>query len=322
MAHITIGTTTTIVSYTATASQTAFTIPFEFFNETDLKVYQNGTLKTLTTHYTITPVTTYTGGFKGGTMTLGTGATVNDVIVIELDISPSRDTDFPTTGGFNIDTLNTWIDKVIVIFKQAFENIGRKVGRASTDTSTYSLDLPTGVTSTAKTLMVDSSNGLTLGVSTTTITDASTQATAAATSATASANSATASASSASSASSSATASAASAALIAQGTASTTSLAIATGSKAFTITAGLGFNVGDFVLCTSNADTTNFMHGQIASYSGTTLTVTVASIGGSGTKNDWKIRISGLQGNTGATGSTGAQGGVGPVGVGLAIALS
>ena len=322
MTHITIGTTATIISYTATANQTAFTIPFEFFEVADIDVYQNGTIKTLTTHYTISGSTSFTGGFKGGTMTLETGASVSDKIVIELNMTPQRTTDFPTTGGFNIDTLNTWIDKTIVLFKQAFENIGRKVGRASTDASTYSLNLPTNVTSTAKTVMLDSSNGLTLGVDTTAIAGASTQATNASNSATASANSATASASSANSASSSATASAASAALIAQGTASTTSLAIATGSKAFTISAGLGFNVGDFVLCTSNANTTNFMHGQIASYSGTTLTVTVAGIGGSGTKSDWKIRISGLQGNTGSTGSTGAQGGVGPVGVGLAIALS
>ena len=307
MAHITIGTTTTKVTYTATASQTDFSIPFEFFDEDDLDVYQNGTLKTITTHYTITPVTTYTGGFQGGTMVLGTGATVSDVIVIELNMTPERTVDFATSGPFNIDTLNTWIDKIMVFFKQAFENIDRKVGRASTDTSSYSLDLPTGVTSTAKALTVDTSSGLALGPSTADITGAAASATAASSSQTAAATSA--------------TAAAASAALIAAGTASTTSLAIGTGSKAFTIAAGLGFNAGDYVLATSNADTTNYMHGQIASYSSTTLTVTVTSIGGSGTKTDWTIRLSGVAGATGATGSTGATGATGPVGIGLSLAL-
>ena len=43
MTHITIGTTATIISYTATASQTAFTIPFEFFDNNDIDVYKNGT---------------------------------------------------------------------------------------------------------------------------------------------------------------------------------------------------------------------------------------------------------------------------------------
>ena len=166
MAHITIGTTATRISYTATASQTAFTIPFEFFDEDEINVYQQGTLKTLTTHYTVSPVTTYTGGFKGGTVTLETGATVGDKIVLELDISPQRSTDFPTSGAFNITTLNTWIDKVMVIFKQAFENIDRKIGREATSVETYSLNWPDGATSTQQTVVVDSTNGITLSSST------------------------------------------------------------------------------------------------------------------------------------------------------------
>jgi hypothetical protein len=211
MVHIAIGTTVTKVTYTATASQTDFSIPFEFFDEADLDVYQNGTLKTLTTHYTITENTTYSGGFQGGTMVLGTGATVSDVIVIELNMTPQRSVDFPVSGAFNIDTLNTWIDKIMVFFKQAFENIDRKVGRSSTDTSSYSLDLPTGVTSTAKALVVDTSSGFTLGPTAADISGAAASATAAATSATASATSATASATSATAAAASAAAAAASA---------------------------------------------------------------------------------------------------------------
>ena len=199
MAHITIGTTATRISYTATASQTAFTIPFEFFDEDEINVYQQGTLKTLTTHYTVSPVTTYTGGFKGGTVTLETGATNGDKIVLELDISPQRSTDFPTSGVFNITTLNTWIDKVFVIFKQAFENIDRKVGRTATSVETYSLDWPDGATTTPGIIVASSDAGIEL--STVNPADLTTATTAAATSATASASSATASASSASTAS-------------------------------------------------------------------------------------------------------------------------
>ena len=313
MAHITIGSTTTIAKYTATASQTAFSIPFEFFDDDDIDVYKQGTLLTKSTHYNIAPVTTYEGGYSGGTMTLTSGATLSDSVVIELNISPVRTTDFPVTGGFNIDTLNTWIDKMIVLFKQTFENIDRKVGRASTDTSTYSLNLPTGVTSTDKSLQLGT-GGLVLGPSTTTIEAASTKATEAAASASAAATSATAAASSASTASTSAA--------TFSGASSTTSLAIGTGSKAFTVSAGLGFVAGDWVHATSNANpTVNYMNGPIASYSSTTMTVTVDNIGGSGTLNDWTIRKSGTQGTTGATGSTGSTGPTGPVGVGLAIAL-
>lgn len=91
------------------------------------------------------------------------------------------------------------------------------------------------------------------------------------------------------------------------GAASTTSLTISTGSKAFTVAAGLPFGVGQFVIATSAADpTVDYMSGQITAYSGTTLTVDVTTAAGSGTHTDWNIMISGPRGATGATGPSGA----------------
>lgn len=160
MAHIPIGTTATRISYTATSAQTAFVVPFEYFDEADLDVYSEGTLLTVTTHYTTTPNTTYVGGFDGGTVTLVTGATLNDTIVIALNITPERATDFPTSGAFNINTLNTWIDKMIVMFKSTFEKIDRKVGRPDTSVETYSLDWPDAATTTPGIVVVSSDAGI------------------------------------------------------------------------------------------------------------------------------------------------------------------
>jgi hypothetical protein len=87
------------------------------------------------------------------------------------------------------------------------------------------------------------------------------------------------------------------------GVASTTSLAIAAASKAFEIASGQSFVAGDWVLATSDADPTNYMHGPVTTFSGTTLTVNVDNIGGSGTFADWTIRKSGTQGATGAAGA-------------------
>ena len=44
------------VSYTVAqgVTQTSFTVSFEFFAAADLNVYVDGTLKSLTTHYTVT----------------------------------------------------------------------------------------------------------------------------------------------------------------------------------------------------------------------------------------------------------------------------
>lgn len=112
-------------------------------------------------------------------------------------------------------------------------------------------------------------------------------------------------AASASAASSSATAAAASAATL-QGT-STTSLAIAVASKTFTTQSGKAFTAGRWLLITSDANpTVNYMHGQVTSYSGTSLIVNVTNIGGSGTLADWTITVSGTRGAQGVQGVAGA----------------
>jgi hypothetical protein len=90
--------------------------------------------------------------------------------------------------------------------------------------------------------------------------------------------------------------------------ASTTSLTIGTGSATFTVAAGLNFTAGDYVIAVSDANSANYMHGQITSYSSTTLVIDVTTVGGSGTLADWTIRLSGPKGATGDTGSTGSAG--------------
>lgn len=90
---------------------------------------------------------------------------------------------------------------------------------------------------------------------------------------------------------------------------STTSLAIGIGSKAFTTQADKLFPVGSFVMARSAANPTlNYMTGQVTAYSGTTLTVDVAVVGGSGTFADWAIAIAGSPGSIGLTGATGSIG--------------
>lgn len=74
---------------------------------------------------------------------------------------------------------------------------------------------------------------------------------------------------------------------------SATSLAIGTGSKAFTTQAGKLWQIGHFVMVASSAAPANYMVGQVQTYSGTTLTIVVpaSSTGGSGTHADWVIGL-------------------------------
>jgi hypothetical protein len=70
---------------------------------------------------------------------------------------------------------------------------------------------------------------------------------------------------------------------------STSSLAIGTGSKTLTIQANKNFSVNQWVLVQETSNPANQMLGQITSYSGTSLVVSVAATGGSGTHADWTI---------------------------------
>lgn len=96
---------------------------------------------------------------------------------------------------------------------------------------------------------------------------------------------------------------------------STTSLAIGTGAKVFTVSAAKAFAAGQFISAASAANNANYMHGQVTSYTGTTLTINVTDTGGSGTKADWQISIAGSQGAVGPAGSIpiGAAGGTADV---------
>ena len=96
------------INYTATSGQTVFTVPFEFFDNSDLNVFVNDVLKTITTNYTVTG-----GDGSTGTVTLVTGATVGDVIVITRDVTLERVTDFPTSGPFQVASLNVELNKLV-----------------------------------------------------------------------------------------------------------------------------------------------------------------------------------------------------------------
>ena len=74
---------------------------------------------------------------------------------------------------------------------------------------------------------------------------------------------------------------------------STTSLTIGTGSKSLTIETGKGYVAGQAVLIASTAGPTNYMAGQVTSYTSGTgaLVVNVTATGGSGTFAAWTISV-------------------------------
>jgi len=148
---ILINDTTPRSQYTATSGQTVFSVPFEFFENADLKVYKNSTLLTLTTHYTVTGA----GVTGGGSVTLVAGATAGDILTITRDIAVKRVTDFPTSGPFNVDALNTDLDRLTAMMQERENGLTRVVQLSETDTAA-TLQLPVAATRASKVLGFDS----------------------------------------------------------------------------------------------------------------------------------------------------------------------
>ncbi len=127
------------VQYTVTSADSTFDYDFEIFQDSDIKVFVDSTLKTLTTHYTVSGA----GTTGGGTVTMTSGnAVTNATVTLVRDITIQRTTDFPASGAFQVDSLNTELDRVTAVQQTLEDNIARSLRLADEDaTSTLTLPL-------------------------------------------------------------------------------------------------------------------------------------------------------------------------------------
>lgn len=153
------------VSYTASSNQTAFTVPFEFFNITDLKVYKNTALMTFNssattnTTYKVTGTSSTTDSAyefgDGGTVTFGAGLTAGDIVVIIRETPIERTSDFPVNGTFDVTALNTQQDKFASMIADVDQQSSRSIKLYDYDTVAVSTFLPVKATRANKILSFD-----------------------------------------------------------------------------------------------------------------------------------------------------------------------
>jgi len=144
------------VSYSVSegATQTSFTVSFEFFADADLNVYVDGTKKTLTTHYSVTGGDGSTGSISMSV----TGASGGSTVVITRGIALERTTDFPVSGAFAVGTLNTELDRFVAIQADLNDTITRSI-RLADDDAAVSMELPDKADRLGKVLSFNSSTG-------------------------------------------------------------------------------------------------------------------------------------------------------------------
>lgn len=121
------------VAYTASAGQTVFDIDFPISVAGDVIVYQNGSV--------VDPAD-YTVDLTALTVTLDTGATLNDSIVIEGDTDPARASSFPRGGDLSSAILNTDFRKVFYILQEQVRNAARRLSLNPAEGAGVSAQLP------------------------------------------------------------------------------------------------------------------------------------------------------------------------------------
>jgi len=106
-------------SYTGNGSATVYAYTFKIFADSDLAVYVDGTLKTLTTDYTVSGA----GTASGGNVTFGTAPANGLTVLISRAIPYNRTTDYQTNGDLLADTLDDDLDRIVCQVQQLSQNI-------------------------------------------------------------------------------------------------------------------------------------------------------------------------------------------------------
>jgi hypothetical protein len=127
----------------------AFT--FEILVDTDVAVYKDDALLTLTTDYTVTIAANGTGSIT--LVALPTGATQ---IAIVGSRAIQRTSDFVTGGDFFANTVNDELDSLTIFAQQNAEAVGRALQAPQTDPTNIDMTLPRASVRANKTLAFDS----------------------------------------------------------------------------------------------------------------------------------------------------------------------
>ncbi len=135
---MTVSSTTSRVEYAGNGSTVAFSVPFYFLANGDLKVYKAGTLQTITTHYTVSGA----GVGAGGTVTFVTAPTAGQDVVIFRDPALTQGVDYVANDPFPAASHEQALDRLTMIAQRLSSRLDRAAVLPDDDTSGASAELP------------------------------------------------------------------------------------------------------------------------------------------------------------------------------------
>ena len=146
------------VVYTGSAGVGPYSFSFEILANTDIAVYKDSTLLTLTTNYTVTINSNGTGS-----VTLVVAATAGNNITLVGNRAIERATDFVTGGDLFANSLNDEFDSLVIFSQQTDEKAERGLKAPVTDPTDINMVLPSKTSRAGKTLAFDSLGNPTVG---------------------------------------------------------------------------------------------------------------------------------------------------------------
>lgn len=138
MSDIAINPVTRRVQFTGNTGTGPFAFTFNVLNSSDIAVYKNTTLLTLTTDYTVTIAANGTGSV---TLQSGQAVISSDYVTIIGGRNLERTTDFVTAGDLLASSLNEQLDSNVIMSQQLDESFGRALSVSPGDVD-VSMTLP------------------------------------------------------------------------------------------------------------------------------------------------------------------------------------
>ena len=152
--HIQIGDISPRIQCTGDGSQVAFTYPFPIFKDSDIEVFEDATLRTIVTDYTVSGA----GNDNGGTVTFVTAPLTGVVVTLKRTITIARTSDFDESGAFRSKVINDELDTITAVQQQLKDSIDRSLRQTETDAA-GTMTIPEKDTRKGKFLRFDATTG-------------------------------------------------------------------------------------------------------------------------------------------------------------------
>ena len=132
---MTVSSTTTKQSYSGNGSTTVFAYGFKIFADADLRVIERAadgteTVKSLTTHYTVSGA----GTDSGGNVTFGTAPASGVTVIIKRNLTLTQGTDYVANDPFPAESHEEALDRLTFITQGIQEELDRAIKASETNT--------------------------------------------------------------------------------------------------------------------------------------------------------------------------------------------